>query len=187
MKKWLFNPFIYIAGYKSLILGWLLMVVTAVLAFLSKTHFDGVVDAHVGAVLPFWISLLEPLVDWACTVISFLGIGFFLSKTNIRYVDVFGTMALARWPYIFVALISFFINVPPHNNTDPASMITTSLIVVALISLLFTVWMVALMYNAFTVSCNLKGLKAVLGFIAGLILSELLSKLIFSLLHVYNK
>jgi hypothetical protein len=39
--------------------------------------------------------------------------------------------------------------------------------------------MIVLMYNAYSVSCNLKGTKAVVSFIGALLVAEILSKLIF--------
>jgi hypothetical protein len=41
----------------------------------------------------------------------------------------------------------------------------------------FLCWMVALMYKSFSVSCNVKGGKAIGTFVAGLIIAEILSKL----------
>jgi uncharacterized membrane protein len=45
------------------------------------------------------------------------------------------------------------------------------------------IWMITLMYNAFTVSFNLKGTKAIAGFIGGLILAEIVSILLNQLLQ----
>jgi hypothetical protein len=76
-----------------------------------------------------------------------------------------------RWPGLLVAAIHFAM--PPVidiHHIPVASVIATSF------ELLFVVWMVALMYHSFTVSCNLKGGKATLAFIAALLLAEALSK-----------
>ena len=187
MTKWLFNPFTYIAGNKALILGWLIMLLTAVIAFFSNTHFDGVLDCHYGARLPFYVSIVEMLVDWGSLSISFLVMSFFLSKTNVRYVDILGTLALSRWPLVFVAIVGLFITVPAVDKADPLSALTPSVIIGGLISLPFIIWAVALMYNAFTTSCHLKGSKAVVGFIFGLLLAEALSWYLFTLLHIYKR
>ena len=44
----LFNPFVYIAGGKALVLGLLTILVAGFLGSLSTTHFDGVLDTHTG-------------------------------------------------------------------------------------------------------------------------------------------
>jgi hypothetical protein len=71
MKILLFNPFKYVAGLKALLIGLLVMLIIAVVAFFSKTHFDGIIDAHTGHILPFYWYLLEPLLAWIGTVIPF--------------------------------------------------------------------------------------------------------------------
>lgn len=49
-------------------------------------------------------------------------------------------------------------------------------------ALLAQVFMVALMYRAYSLCCNLKGLRAAITFIIGLLVAELISKL--ALLHI---
>jgi len=45
------------------------------------------------------------------------------------------------------------------------------------LTLLMLIWMIALMYRAYAVSCNVKGAKAIITFIVGLVIAEVLSKL----------
>ena len=45
-----------------------------------------------------------------------------------------------------------------------------------IVIILMAVWMVALMYRAYAVSCNIKGAKAIITFIVSLIGAEVLSK-----------
>jgi hypothetical protein len=178
MKKWLWTPFVYVAGEKALVSGWLIMMITACISFFSCTHFDGVLDVHVGATRSLPLYFLEPFISWSSAVIIFYGIGRLSSNSFIRPLDVAGTLALSRWPMIFVSLIGFGL---PHKidlvHIDPV------FVLLALFEGVFVVWMVALMYNAFTVSCNLKGSRGTRLFIVALILSELLSKYLFYLIY----
>ncbi len=183
MKKWLFNPFMYIAGTKALIIGLAAMLAAAVIGYYSKTHFDGVLDAHTGHSSPMWFYLEDALVDWSLPVVIFYIAGRIFSKSSIRLIDVAGTLALARWVMLFPAIAGFVFYMPAPNQ--PVSMeemmkpaMSGPVIVFGLLSLLFVIWMVALMYNAFTTSCNLKGGKAVWIFVVGLLVSEILSKII---------
>ncbi|MVN20847.1 hypothetical protein [Mucilaginibacter arboris] len=180
MKKWLFNPFIYVAGWQALGLGLLLMAITCVIAFFSQTHFDGGIDVHFGAGFPLLVCALEQLNAWLSTVIVFSAAGFILSKSAIRIIDIAGTMALARVPMILAAVIGF---VPALHQVD-LNHISANFLIWSLIALLFSIWMIALMYNAFTVSCNVKGNKAVVGFIVSIILAEILSKIM--IVQVYH-
>lgn len=180
MKKWLFNPFIYIAGARALIIGWAIMAVTAVIGYYSHAHFDGAIDMHVGRIAAMPVYFLEQLVDWGSVVLLFYFAGLFFSKSKIRFVDVAGTLALARWMMIFPAIIVFGIKAPGaiHTIDDAMKLITGTTIIFGLLIVVFAIWMVALMYNAFKVSCNMKGSNATLIFIAGLIIAEILSHFI---------
>lgn len=186
MKKWLFNPFVYIAGAKSLFIGLTFMAATAVIGCYSHTHFDGVVDMHNGRIsaLPFY--LWEQLIDWGTLIVVFFITGKIFSKSSIRIIDVAGTMAMARWVTIFVAIMGFGINAPnvmPHSTDDLLKTITPSFVFFALLAFVFMIWMIALMYNAFRVSCNMKGSQATGLFILSLILAEIISKLEIYILY----
>ncbi len=180
MNPWIFNPFKYIAGFKALMIGWAIMLATACISFFSKTHFDGVIDAHHALSISFhwYIYLLEQFIAWVSAVIMFYVAGLIFSGSSIRFIDVAGTMALARWPAIFVALINFAM--PPVKDLHN---IGAGVIIIALAGLVFVIWMIALIYHAFIVSCNLKAGKATLLFITALLLAELLSKLVFHQLY----
>lgn len=176
MKKWLFNPFVYVAGWQALGFGLLLMLVTAVIAFFSHTNFDGAIDVHFGAYFPFWVRVVEQLNALLSSVVVFFVAGLILSKSKIRFIDVAGTLALARTPLLFAALIGF---VPALHHVN-LNHIDSSFLMWSLIGLLFSIWMIALMYNAFIISCNLKGSKAIVGFIVAIILAEVLSKIVLT-------
>ena len=47
--------------------------------------------------------------------------------------------------------------------------------------MLFTIWMVTWMYQAYIISSNLKGAKGIISLIVTLIVAEVVSKLLFSL------
>jgi hypothetical protein len=178
MKKWLWTPFVYVAGEKALVSGWLIMGATACLSFFSRTHFDGVLDVHVGMSRPLPLYFLEQFISWASAVLLFYLVGRVSSDSSIRPIDVAGTLALSRWPMILVALVSFgFPHTLDIRHIDPVW------VLLALLQAVFVVWMVALMYNAFTVSCNLKGGKATRLFILALVFSELFSKMLFYLIY----
>lgn len=175
MKNWLFNPFTYIAGGRALLIGMGGMLCAATIGFLSRTHFDGVVDLHNGMIAPFYVHVLEQITAWAAMTILFFAGGKAFSQSSIRLIDVAGTMAMARWVTIFPAVLGFGIDAPsviPERMEDLLKMITPVMIVLALLSAVFIVWMVALMYNAFRVSCNVKGGRATGVFIVCLLLSE---------------
>jgi len=122
--------------------------------------------------------------------------GLIVSRSSFRMIDVFGTQALARWPYLITSVVML----PEANQrfciylmsklTQTAPAVAVNCIDVfvfafaIILGILMAIWMVALMYRAYVVSCNIKGAGAVITFIVSLIGAEVLSKFaILSLLR----
>jgi UDP-N-acetylmuramyl pentapeptide phosphotransferase/UDP-N-acetylglucosamine-1-phosphate transferase len=99
-----------------------------------------------------------------------------LSPSKVRAVDIFGTQAFAKYPYLIVSLISFipYFRFEFHGMPD----LTASLIFFGLLTIVFTIWTVVLMYNAYSVSANLTGVKAIVSFIVALMIAEVLFKIL---------
>jgi hypothetical protein len=189
MIKWLFNPFVYVAGARSLVIGWAIMLLTAFICCYSHTHFDGVIDAHTRRITPLYVYFTESFTDWACLVLLFYPACLIFSRSAIRFIDVAGTMALARWPLVFYALIGFGLSpagIDGHSDLNTLlAHITGTMIALALIGSVFIIWMIALMYNAFAISGNIKGGKTIIVFVACLLIAEGLSKIIFHYLYLH--
>lgn len=166
--KWLINPFERIAGWQALTAGLAVMALTALIGAYNSIHFSGLMNTHF-----YEYSLSEALLNQLVNLMVISLIIWFGAKAivpkrahSIRLIDVSGTFALARTPYLLSALFGF---IPP---------IVTGyayLVVVALVWILITIWVIALTYNAFVVSCNIKGTKGIIFFIGSLIVSEIAS------------
>lgn len=186
---WLFNPFAYVAGGRALVWGWLLILLTGLIGSWSGTHFDGVLDAHPGTRTPMWFFLAEGFVDWLSLGVVLVFSGKLISKTSFRVIDVMGTEALARWPAIIGSLVFLtpgfhrITSALVHHLSTPAAKFQLGaadaaiLLSVGIVTVLATCWMVYLMYKAFSVSCNVRGGKAVAVFIAALVVAEIVSKI----------
>lgn len=190
LGQYLFNPFKTLAGSKALILGVSVILIAAFLGSLSNTHFDGVLDVHIGREAPTWLFFAESLIDWLCVVLFLFFSALIVSRSQWRFIDILGTQALSRWP----TLISALVMLHPANRRfaeylmskvgqgSTAVTINTSDAVIfftaTIIALLMLIWMVALMYRAYAVSCNVKGAKAIVTFIISLILAEAVSKVL---------
>lgn len=186
MKKWLFNPFTYVAGGKALALGLISMAMAALAGFATTTHFDGVLHMSPGGSNAIWIFMAEQLICWvSVTIILFAGTVIF-SPSKTRIIDMAGTQALARWPSFIIAALGAGITTPKGLSPEAiAEAITPLTIVCLLLTLTFIVWMVALFYNAFRVSANMKGEKGVAVFVIGLLLADALSRIILSQLYKF--
>lgn len=184
MKKWLFNPFTYIAGAKALAIGIAIMLISSVIISLNNGHFDGAVDVHFGANTSLLQAISETLISWASLVLALYVLSRIVSESSVRFIDVAGTIALGRSPLLIIALFGFIPRPPMpdmHNPTLTDLMkVATSpgIIITGVASLPFIVWFIALLYNGYSVSTNLKGPKAVWSFIGGLVAAEIISKAI---------
>ena len=191
LSTWLFNPFFYVAGTKALLIGWAAILVAGFLGSLSRTHFDGVLDAHTGIDAPTWVFLAEGFVAWICLTVTLLITGRIMSRTSFRTIDLAGTQALARWPIALLGLItlpkgyqrfSVYLLDQLLRHDGQIEFAGADAIIFAAVALgmiLLAGWTAFLMYKSYSVSCNLKGAKAVLSFIGTMIVAEILSKTAF--------
>ena len=196
LGQWLFNPFQFIAGGSALLVGLAIILIATYIGSLSNTHFDGVLDVHTGKAAPLWLFFAEVLSDWLWISIMLLIAGHIISRSHssVRAIDVFGTQALARAPYLLSALVTlpkgygrfveFIVSKSTHQT--PAVAIGGADVLLFLlgivVSLVVLIWVILLMYRAYAISCNVKGSKAIISFIAALIVAEILSKLALLLL-----
>ncbi len=189
--SYLFNPFAFIAGGKSLALGAMMTSLAAWIGSFSYSHFDGVLDMHTA---PFpcalWIYFAEVGIDWVSICLCFLTLAALFGKTKFRIIDVVGTQALARWPTVVTALMClapgyqrFCIELEKiilHPESAAKNINVMDATVFGLVTfggLIMTGFMVYLMYRAFSISVNLRGGRAIGLFIGGLLTAELISKI----------
>lgn len=171
LGKYLFNPFIYLSDYKALTIGILFILLAGYIGSFGNAYFDGVLDVHLGSKRPIGYYLIIGVIDWLCLATVLLLLGLIVKKTKCRMIDIFGTQALARWPSVFSGLAVALI------KSDPIR-ITLSSIIISILLVLFICWMVVLMYNSYKISFDLKGVRLYGTFIAGIIVAEIISKVI---------
>ncbi|MYK39963.1 MAG: hypothetical protein F4049_07065 [Gemmatimonadetes bacterium] len=176
---WLFNPFHFLAGGQALVWGLACIALTAWLGGIFDFRFTGVISFQRTAPAPLWHAIAQGLMAWAIpSALLYIG-GRLISRSRVRPIDVFGTLALARAPGLLIALL---VVSPPFRD------LTTSLIAqgishlsiaqlallssVGIVLILLLVWMVLLMYRAFAISCNVAGGRAIAVFIAAIALGE---------------
>ncbi len=176
---WLFNPFHFLAGGQALAWGLACIALTAWLGGIFDFRFTGVILFQRTAPAPLWHAIAQALMAWAIpSALLYIG-GRLVSRSHVRPIDVFGTQALARAPWLLIALIAVS---PPFLDLTTAliaqgssnlSIVQLALLSsVALVLILLLVWIVLLMYRAFAVSCNVAGGRAIAVFIAAIALGE---------------
>ena len=185
VTRWLFNPYMRIAGGQALAIGLSVIVVSGMAAAAGGVHFDGLLDFHVGHTVSFWLPIVEGLVNWSVITALLVLVSFLVAPRTVRLVDIAGTQALARWPLLPAALVCTLPAVRRANEEAVAAVLEGRLamptpvgLVAALFAAACVIWMVALMWKAYSVSCNQRGGRAVALFVAAVVLGEAATKFV---------
>lgn len=189
--KLLYNPFERIAGWKSFAIGFPIILISVFVAYdagclfwrstnLTFLEGRGLLESYL------WHGL-SLLIMCAC----FYVIGLILAK-SIRLQDVLGFVVLARVPYLFMALVSYFLveedlmfllSSLENRNFDDMMPLICKISIMALVSIPVLVWYIALLYNGYRVSTGLKGWRCIWSFIVALVSADILFLLIAYLIN----
>lgn len=193
MKELLFTPFQKYSESKLLVYGIVISVIGIAISNYFNVRLDGVLDVHFAKDVIWKSTLIDSLIDISCLIVCLFIVAQLLNKKT-RFVDVIVTVLIARTP---VYLLSFFnvndllgsvsekvlMNVSQGNSglgSITANEITL-LAISGMVSILITIWYVALLYNGYKVASNAKGGKAILLFSLSLLIAEVVSKVL-----IYN-
>mgnify|MGYP005883500805 FL=1 len=184
--KLIVNPFIRIAGGQALIWGFLGLIVSTLLCWISGYHYHGLLHFGPAPNPAWWCYLAEHLIVWLIPALLFYLGGLFLSHSRIRVIDVLGTVLFAQLPLLGMNLISLLpairmmsqmnMNMPPEEMLAQPYFILA--MILTLLGLPFLILTLIWMFNALKVSCNLKQWKlwtvALIGIIGGDVLCRFL-------------
>lgn len=182
------NPFQKIAGWYALILGSITIICMSYLGTIAKVYFPGIIDCLNSSVvknpkmpLSFIFLFYQNIVCWFLLSILFILIAKFLQNKKLRMIDFFGTVALARFPFLFLALFLSIIQLvdPSFMNIDISKGIqihmSFSMILFSLLTIGFGIWQIATYFYALKVSSGLVGKKLWISFILAIVLGEAIS------------
>ncbi len=173
-NSYLTNPFIRIAGYKSLMIGFAGLLLVSFISYITGTHFNGLLFVGFAKDSEFVYYFLEHIIGWI-VISTFLFLsGIILSKTQFRLIDILGTTILARLPLIIAPLIRLL----PYFQSFVFQ--SWEMYFIYGVYLLSVIWTIALLFNAFKISCNLKNERLIIAFAVSIILSEIISQLIIN-------
>ena len=189
LVEWMFTPFKYIAGGKALLIGVAVMALVSVLGYLSGVHFDGVLDIHFSLKGTYLVHALYQVTTWFILLLVLYITARIMSKSEVRIIDLAGTIAVSQAPLILMALCGFIpaFHLDFGDMSDLDELMVTikdnigMIVLNAIVGLVFIAWTIILRYNAYSVSANLKGSKAIVSFVIALFISEILSKIVLSL------
>jgi hypothetical protein len=172
--KALFNPFRYIAGAKALAMGYLFIIASALMLY-----SDNLIQESYIHICMAEASLLEVLgaqtIWWIVPTALLYLCGLLLSKSKIRIIDILGTTAFAQIilllmiaPMLLPAVMNCSVELVAslQRGVAPDMAEFIPLIIYSIWSLICLVIFYIWNYNAFAVSCNVGGWKAITAFIA---------------------
>jgi hypothetical protein len=189
----LFNPFIKMAGSKAAFIGLIALIISSWLNSVYNVHLGGVIDIYLVKNLSLKTAVSENLVIVASLVIVFGLILYFLKGLRFRIIDIVGLVLFSRIPFVLAPFIGSLIPKEKlqhllkaaENISSPQGLeeIQNELVLISLIGfvmLLLVVLFIIWLYNAFVLLNNEKSLKVNLLFAVGLVVSEIVSKIIIT-------
>ena len=195
---WVYNPFKKIAGWKAFGIGIVILCFATMIGYFGNTVFYGISAKTVPSVTWFKAFSLQG-IGLAVTVLV-MWIVALLAARRVRFQDILGTVTLAKYPLVLSAIMALafskwlneLVNIllSSANIQEMMEFFTNLTIsdyalfmVYSIASLLFLVWTIALLFNAFRVSTNLKGGKCSLLFIVSLLISEIIIQIMITIFH----
>lgn len=190
MKTILFNPFQKYSDTVLLISGLCFSAIGVLLGFAFNARFDGFIDLHFTQNTTFFQPLSDTIINAFYGTIVFFIIGKVINKKT-RIIDILTTCLIAKAPLYLIAF--FNINHLMYNATLKMMSMTTIekinsistiditiVMVSAVIMIPILIWVFVLLFNGFKTATNAKGIKHTLLFILGVILSEIISKILIT-------
>lgn len=185
----LINPFVRIAGGKALSIGIVIFVASILLAYCGNMVFDGILHINFLEKMTLLKAFIIPAVCLITLIIVLYITGCFLSKSSIRFIDVAGTVTLSRAPLFLISLAFLILGVYESNILIVQSLLAQNLEVISIIdwlvfmaflviTIICFVWVVLLSYKAFSISCNVNGVKGVVSFSVALLVSEVIVRIV---------
>lgn len=190
--EWLFNPFEKIKQPHSLIIGLIILLITAVSAHYAKLYFPGVIDCLTVDVLETdeSYSILNLLAQLSCTwlvislVFCFASIKLPIDESSAKtylFYDIFGATALARLPYLVLTLFFTYIQFQyPHLlDVDHGVGLTfhatnTTLLFSSFVFFSY-VWQLITYYYVYRSVSPYTGWQHLLAYVASIVIAEFIS------------
>ena len=191
MKKFLFNPFEKYDGRGLLAIGLVATLIGSMLGYSFNANFDGIFDMHFTYAVTFAKPFTDNVFNIAILFFTLHILGFTINKKT-RPADILGMVMLARLPFYLGTLFNingFIARITEAVlgiNIDNIQLSTADLAILAaygLLSIALLAWYITLLYNGFKTATNLKTINHKVLFAVTLIVAEILSKILFSLIY----
>lgn len=188
MKTILFRPFERYSERVLLGIGLAAIIPAIFLGAYFDTRFDGALDLHFYPGTTVNDVVIDLAVGMAALFVFLFAAGLWINRKT-RAVDILSTVLVAKIPmYVLVFFNAggtlsgigeeLMQQATAQQSLSPGALSIVILVLFIIVLLLMVVWSVALLYNGYKVAANAKGGKAIVLFIAALLLAEIASKIV---------
>lgn len=190
----LVNPFTRIGGWRAFFIGLVIILLTTVVGYLGSTTPIGLLsirpmdDVSIGTVFMCQLSVLAVLV-----VVVY--ITALITTRHVRFQDALGITALAQAPTLLLIAVGPIVKpiadaaveFVKNGSSDALNQLQHTgsylfIMVIGLVLAAVLAWYVVVLYNGFKTLTDLKGAKSIIIFIVLIILCDVLSSYLISLL-----
>jgi hypothetical protein len=189
--SWLTNPYQKVAGFKALGIGGLIIVVISYFGSIAQVYFSGLLGILNASIIKnqkigtdFVFLLYQNIMIWlVMSLLYCLAIRIY-QKKNVRMIDVLGTVALSRYPYLLLTAFVATIRTlnPSFMNISLESGLALDLSLLSIcfssVVILCVIWHIATYFYALKESSGLNGRQLWISFIVSMLVGEVLCNFI---------
>ena len=169
MKK-LINPFRYLPLRQALCWGIVALILMSVFCWQVGLRMSSITQINYagGSLMS---ATLQQLIAWLLFAVALYAVGAVASKSKVRFWDVAAFNLFARIPFDLTLLmfaipsVRSVMGLMTDGSFETALQYTTLLMVVGLVSMIFSIWYFFWSYKAFAEATNIKNGRGVAIFV----------------------
>ncbi len=174
LDRWLFQPLELLPTHIALLVG-VAAAAAGLLLSLLRIRFDGALDLHlVDAQVPWSVALVDHFLAWPATALVLWGAARLVARQG-RFVDFLAAVGVARVPLVLAAALVGGVGAR-FDQVDEGA-VPPAVVVVALLTLPFVAWFVALLVTGMRTAAGLRGARLAAAAVGGVVAAEILTKL----------
>lgn len=185
MKK-LINPFRYLPLRQALCWGIVALILMSVFCWQVGLRMSSITQINYagGSLMS---ATLQQLIAWLLFAVALYAVGAVVSKSKVRFWDVAAFNLFARIPFDLTLLmfaipsVRSVMGLMTDGSYETALQYTTLLMVVGLVSMLFSIWYFFWSYKAFAEATNIKNGRGVAIFVLTFVVVYLVSPYVLML------
>lgn len=178
--KLFINPFERLDESKLILFGIIFFIAGSILAYFFNSRFDNFLHITPVADIRFYQPFVDNILILIC-LSFFLFIGGIIHYPKTRAIDILATALIGYAPFYLMTLTNYndfglkaTESLMDLNLQNPESIPAHTIIyftIVGVLSIFILVWVITLLYNGFKTAANAKGIKAIVLFVAAIILT----------------